>query len=99
MSGANCFNDMSTELFPANCTIPNPDNDKTNDLREINGEIYQHLPNNNVCPTKNFTPDATVIPSDDVQNPGGASCDTSMDKRKKNHKIISKSTLIKTNNH
>ncbi|EEZ97209.2 F-box/LRR-repeat protein 6 isoform X2 [Tribolium castaneum] len=44
MSGADCFNDIPTEIFAANLT-------------ETNGDIYEHLPNNNVCPVKNFVTD------------------------------------------
>ena len=27
---------------------------------ETNGDVYEHLPNNNVCPTKNFTIDSVI---------------------------------------
>ena len=35
---------------------------------ETNGDVYEHLPNNNVCPTKNFTIDSVI--GDVTSQPG-----------------------------
>ncbi|XP_068912380.1 F-box/LRR-repeat protein 6-like isoform X2 [Tenebrio molitor] len=51
MSGANCFNDMPTEIFAAS----NENDESRGDLMEANGDVYDHLPNNNVCPMKNYS--------------------------------------------